>query len=264
MQPLFTPEGLRALDVLLSRRPLLAFDLDGTLAPLAEHPDQARVPEPMRLALQRIDRHWPVAVISGRSIAGVRRTLAFEPSHLLGSHGAEDEVEPDPALARVMDPVRVWCKHARAELAAEGIWVEDKGLSMALHDRHARDPARALALRARLLAALPASVRGFNGKDVLNLAVATAPDKADGLERLMRRSGAQAALFVGDDVNDEPVFRRRHPDWLTVRVGPPDQPSAARWRVDDIATVGRLLAHVAAHLPASLPARVDEPSPTPR
>ena len=43
MRWLFTPEGERALDAVMRRAPLLAFDFDGTLAPIVRHPDDARI-----------------------------------------------------------------------------------------------------------------------------------------------------------------------------------------------------------------------------
>jgi len=43
MQHLFTPEGEAALVVVMASRPLLAFDFDGTLAPIVARPEDARV-----------------------------------------------------------------------------------------------------------------------------------------------------------------------------------------------------------------------------
>ena len=64
------------------------------------------------------------------------------------------------------------------------------------------------------------------------------------MARLVARSGAGAAIFVGDDVNDEPVFARAAPDWLTVRVGRDDPASLAMYYVDDLDEVARLLERI--------------------
>lgn len=46
--------------------------------------------------------------------------------------------------------------------------------------------------------------------------------------RLREASGASSALYVGDDVSDEDVFRLCREDWLTVRIDKPS-PSAAEF-----------------------------------
>jgi trehalose 6-phosphate phosphatase len=44
MRHLFCDEGDRALQAVMKQRPLLAFDFDGTLAPIVARPDEAKVP----------------------------------------------------------------------------------------------------------------------------------------------------------------------------------------------------------------------------
>src|SRR6186713_659242 len=99
MKHLFTPEGERALQDVMHLRPLLAFDFDGTLAPIVARPDEARVPESVSLGLAELARDLPVAIITGRSVADVRPRLGFAPHYVIGNHGAEDPVEPQSARA---------------------------------------------------------------------------------------------------------------------------------------------------------------------
>ena len=58
------------------------------------------------------------------------------------------------------------------------------------------------------------------------------PDKGDALAALLRRSHAVAAVFVGDDVNDEAVFMRAEPPSLTIRIGGDDPLSRAMFFLD--------------------------------
>jgi hypothetical protein len=44
-------------------------------------------------------------------------------------------------------------------------------------------------------------------------------DKGDAVLDLVQRSESDCVFFVGDGVNDEAVFTRALPHWLTVRVG---------------------------------------------
>ena len=88
----------------------------------------------------------------------------------------------------------------------------------------------------------PPGVRLFGGHRVLNAAPADVGDKADALDRLRSAAGCCSALFVGDDVNDEPVFERGRPDWLTVRIDPDEaSPTRARYRLRDTEEIPALL-----------------------
>lgn len=242
MKRLFTPEGEAALLDTMQRHPLLAFDFDGTLAPIVARPGDARVPAAVAHRLQRLAGRLPVAVVSGRSVQDVRRRLLFTPWRIVGNHGAEDD-EPAAAegQAALLAPARAGLSAQAGPLRAAGVMVEDKGLSIALHYRLASDPAAAQDAIGDLVAGLPPSLAVFGGKMVVNIVAARSRDKADAVAALVATSGAQAAVFVGDDVNDEPVFVRAEPSWLTVRVGHDDPRSSARWFLDGPADLPRLL-----------------------
>lgn len=243
MRPLLGPEGLAALDALVRQRPLVAFDFDGTLAPIVARPERARVPPGVARRLAALTERLPLAVVSGRALADLRARLGFVPQFLVGNHGAECDTEPAATAAHRarLDALRCRLAAQAAALAAHGVVVEDKGASIALHYRLARDRAAAAGCIAALLGAADASLRVFGGKQVVNVAPADAPDKAAAMQRLAARAGCASALFVGDDVNDEPVFASAPPHWLTVRVGRDDPHSHARWFVDGTAEVPLLL-----------------------
>ncbi|HSW27625.1 MAG TPA: trehalose-phosphatase, partial [Burkholderiaceae bacterium] len=227
MRHLFSPEGDTDLAWVVAREPLLAFDFDGTLAPIVARPSQARVPTTTLRRLHRLTQQLPLAVISGRTVADLRGRLGFEPAHLVGNHGAEDPQHGQrPEWQAVLDGVRERLRGAAAELQRAGVSVEDKGASLALHYRLAPDRAAALALIDHLLDATEPGLQVFGGKMVVNVVAQAADDKAAALRRLAQRAGARAVLYLGDDVNDESVFAAREPTWLTVRVGA-DHPESA-------------------------------------
>lgn len=249
MKPLFGTAGRAALRDLLHRRPLFAFDFDGTLAPIVSRPEDARVAAAVAVPLARLAAQAPVAVITGRAVHDVRRRLGFEPAFLVGNHGAEDAQHADDAADRAaLEALRRRLERAAATLAASGVSVEDKGLSIALHYRLARDRGAAVAAIDEALERLEPRLRRFGGKCVVNVVPAAAPDKADALFALVARSGRDSALFVGDDLNDEPVFERAPPHWLTVRVGLEAGHSSARFFVDGPASLAPLLQRLLALL----------------
>ncbi len=229
MQTLWSGAGRQALNEVMCREPLLAFDFDGTLAPIVQHPPDARVSVATSQRLQALMTWRPVAIVTGRQVADVRPRLGFEPSYVVGSHGAEDPaglLRPPDGLG--LERLR---KHLLAQAARWqplGIEFEDKGQSLALHFRQAPDALRAEACIAELLSPPDPAVAVVGGKCVVNVTAAGAPDKGDAVASLVQRSGSKAAVFVGDDLNDESVFARAPAHWLTVRVGA-DAQSQARW-----------------------------------
>ena len=248
MKHLFTPEGEAALQAILALRPLLAFDFDGTLAPIVVRPDDARVPPAVARHLETIARDFPVAILTGRSVADVMPRLGFAPRYVIGNHGAEDPAGAAPLGGDALDALRLRLA-GDPGLAAAGVVVEDKRLSLALHYRTAADPQAALARIDALLAGIEPALARFGGKFVVNVVAAGLPDKGDALLELVRRTGVGAAMFVGDDVTDEAVFRRARPPWLTVRIGRDDPRSAAMFGLDSEAELVTVLARLAALRP---------------
>jgi len=197
---------------------LVVLDFDGTLARIVRRPGAARLAQGTRRILGAAARVFRVAVLSGRAVADVRLRLEGIPVEwIIGSHGAEWPGRPAPLAWRRL--VRGWRQELARRLAGlEGLELEDKGLSLSIHWRQARDPAAAgaaaarAALRLRGAAVIP-------GKRVLNVVPAAAGDKGAALRRLVAESGCARVIFIGDDETDEAGFRERLPNATMVRVG---------------------------------------------
>ncbi|MEP6941854.1 MAG: trehalose-phosphatase [Betaproteobacteria bacterium] len=217
-------EGLECVRKVSGENALLAFDIDGTLAPIASQPWAARIPDDIQRMLSFLNGVRKVAVVTGRSVADARRMLAFEPAYLVGSHGAEG-VPGHAADAGALELVtRGWIAGFAALgdrwPPATGVLLEDKGCSIAIHYRHAVDRDHALRHIEQHAMQLSPRPRLIRGKCVLNLLPAGAPHKGDALRALLADSGRERAIYVGDDVTDEDVFRLRLPGVLSVRVAP--------------------------------------------
>lgn len=241
MKHLFQLEGEQALLAVMRRSPLLAFDFDGTLAPIVARPDDAKVSVAVTQRLAKLSTIRPVAIVTGRSVADVAARLDFEPQFLIGNHGAEDPSSgPVIDIVPALDTFRLHLASHLDDLNAVGVQVEDKHYSLALHYRLAPSSEAAMAQIALVLDGLDPELVAFGGKCVVNVVPKSSPDKADAVISLVRRSGSGAAIFVGDDVNDESVFERASPQWLTVRIGRDDPFSRARFFLespDEVATM---------------------------
>ena len=226
------------LEQLARSRALLAFDFDGTLAPITTDPDRARLRPSTRRLLEKAAQAYPCVVISGRSRADVgRRLRGLALAGLVGNHGLEHGWGP----ATRQREVRRWLAVLRSRLRdVRGVVIEDKGVSLAVHYRRSREKRRA---RARILAVAAGlgGVRRVGGKQVLNLLPAGAPHKGLALQQERARLECDTALYLGDDETDEDVFALDEPgQLLAVRVGRRKGTSAAYY-VRTQAEVDRLL-----------------------
>lgn len=228
---------------------LLAFDFDGTLAPIVARPEHAAMRESTRIRLAELASMRPVAIISGRALADIQSRVAGVPATaIVGNHG----IEPSPQMATARATVARWLPVLTREVAAlAGVVIENKGHSLSIHYRHADAGDDALAAIRASVAGLGAGVRTVEGIEVLNLIPVGAPNKGDALQRLRREQGAATVLYVGDEDTDEDAFATLDNDTsLGIRVGVTEA-SRARYFVpgqDDIeALLDLLLASVREH-----------------
>jgi trehalose 6-phosphate phosphatase len=215
------PAGLAgALAGLARRGALLAFDFDGTLAPLVPDPAAAALPPPTRARLARLATRRPCAVLSGRALDDLDARLAGLPLVArVGNHGLE--ADGGPGAAGVTGLVGAWRAALEARLRGEpGVTVEDKRLSLSVHYRAAPDAGRAARAIRVAVAGLPGA-RVFGGHAVVNVVPAAGPHKGDALRTLLAGRTPREALYVGDDETDEDAFALADElPLLGVRVGP--------------------------------------------
>ena len=90
MKSILGAEPRRLLSAFAQSRCLLAFDFDGTLAPIVSDPDRAKMRSSTNDLLLELSRLYPCVVISGRSVADVRqRVVGLGLKGIVGNHGIE-------------------------------------------------------------------------------------------------------------------------------------------------------------------------------
>jgi trehalose 6-phosphate phosphatase len=232
---------------------LLAFDYDGTLAPIVAVPDRAEMRARTRILLAAAARLYPVAVISGRAQADLRRRLSGVPvASIIGNHG----IESWHKAGRASDEVRRWLPRLAEVVATlRGVTIEDKAYSVAVHYRRSREKKRARRAILRAAAELP-EARIVPGKQVVNILPLRQPNKGVALERERERLACDTAIYVGDDKSDEDVFALDQPGrLLSIRVGA-GRGSAAPYFVRNQRAVDSLLRTLVAHRRALARSRV--------
>jgi trehalose 6-phosphate phosphatase len=226
MKHLLSPRNLPVVERFAWSRALLAFDFDGTLAPIVNDPAAAHMRARTRELLVRAAELYPTVVISGRTRADTQERVTGVPlREVIGNHGAERGADghADAATRAALRTVQRWRQLLERRLGElSGVFIEDKGLSLSIHYRQSRGKKQA---RAAILAAAAAiereePLRLMGGKQVVNLLPEGAPHKGVALERARARLGCDTALYVGDDQTDEDVFALDQPGrLLSVRVG---------------------------------------------
>lgn len=217
MRYLLSGSGRRELKRWLQLRPVLGFDLDGTLAPIVRDPQAVVLPPRVRSLLLDVARRFPVIVLSGRAQQDVLHRLDGIPVvEVYGNHG----IEPLHASSVLRERVAGWSEIVARRLSTwEGVWVEDKQYSLTIHYRNAPAPDLA-AEAARFAAEALGGVRIIAGKCCLNILPAGLADKGKALLHAQRQLDCPTAIYFGDDHTDEDVFAGCDPAAvLGVRVG---------------------------------------------
>jgi trehalose-phosphatase len=207
---------LEALRADPSRTAILT-DVDGTLAPIVERPEQAAVPDRATELLRLLSgRYGLVGCVSGRRAEEARRLVGVEEIAYAGNHGLElllpGDERPglDPSLRGREDGAAEFVAGIDAgELQRLGLRREDKGPIQALHWRGAADE-RAAEARAHEIAADAgrAGLEPHWGRKVLELRPAGGGGKGTAVGALLGTDGIAVAAYAGDDRTDLDAFRR--------------------------------------------------------
>jgi len=194
----------------------LLLDYDGTLSPIAPHPDLATIPEETKKVLERL-ANMPdvfVGVISGRSVNNVREMVGIEGITYAGNHGLEI-IHPDgtkfthPMPLSLEGKVEELLQGLQAECCKDGAWVENKGVLLTYHFRNVpTDKREPIVERARQLI----TAAGFKigtAHCALESKPPVAWDKGRASIYILRTtfgvdwSDRIRIIYAGDDVTDE-------------------------------------------------------------
>jgi len=218
---------------------LLAFDYDGTLAPIVSDPGRATMRATTRRLLRQLTRLYPCIIISGRALADARRLLrGVDVLAIFGNHGAETS----ETQGRGVREVQGWQLPLENRLKAyRGVRIENNGYSIVVHYRQSPEKKKALAAILEAVAGLGA-VRVTGGKLAVNVLPRNGPNKGTALKRERARLGCDTAIYVGDDDSDEDVFALKLPGkLLAIRVGAKVD-TRAPYCIRNQAEIDRLLA----------------------
>lgn len=231
-------------------------DYDGTLTPIVERPEDARLPEAVRSAVERLASRCQVAIISGRDLDDVRRMVGIDGIFYAGSHGfdcagpggfaEQHAVEFVPELDRAAVELRSLLS------TTPNVRLERKRFAIAVHVRQV-DERRVPEVEAAVdrIAFAHERLRKTVGKKVLELRPRVDWDKGRALRRLMSVLGLDrddiVPVYVGDDLTDEDAFDviRDRGLGVVVQGEAGDRLTSARYSLASPAMIGAFLEELA-------------------
>jgi trehalose 6-phosphate synthase/phosphatase len=208
----------------------LLLDYDGTLAPIAQRPEEACLPDETRAVLERLVKmpNVYVAVISGRSIENVKMMVNIEGITYAGNHGLDIE-HPDGTIFAHPDQGRFLLvidklKLDMEQVCKDGAWLESKGVLLTYHYRNVQqhlrpalvDQATAIILKhgfqpCKAHCAIEAKPPITWGKGRASIQVLRTTFGVDWSERVR-------IIYVGDDVTDDDAMKALKGMAVTFRI----------------------------------------------
>lgn len=219
-KPMVFSEESTALDLLKEKKPAFFLDYDGTLTPIVQRPEDAKISEEMRDTLKELAKRYTVAVVTGRDKEDVRGFIRLDELIYSGSHGYVTE-GPDDLYMEHEQSKEIISKldkvekdlHSLLDGQTEGVQVDRKRYAIALHYRNAREDDVPFVYKVvdkmlenyeglktgegKMVVEIKPDIDWHKGKAVLWIYEALGLDKNDEV----------IPVYIGDDVTDEDAFK---------------------------------------------------------
>jgi len=208
----------------------LFFDYDGTLAPIVGRPEDACMSYSMKEALRRLQKRYPLAIISGRSLDDLRARVAIRGVVYAGNHGFEIE---SGAFSYRMEEAQEFKGQLPAIEAMlidclapfKGVIIENKGFTLSVHYRLV-DTREVTSLVDAVGVALEplkkeGTIRVTKGKKVIEVRPPVKWGKGRAVTWILERERFVETLpvYIGDDETDRDAFRALKGRGISIVVG---------------------------------------------
>ncbi len=229
-------DSLRNIEKQFSDKNVVLFlDYDGTLAPISDTPEKAVMPKYTRDVLNKLKKQarCKIAIISGRSLANVKKMTGVKGIIYAGNHGLEItgiKGENRPLLTEdYISLVRRLKKVLRNKFfGIHGVLIEDKRLTLSVHYRLADKKNIPKIKKIFYESVKPFLIKKIIkitlGKMVFEIRPLSKWNKGqivlwilDKLNKPIKNK--MLPVYIGDDVTDEDAFRALKKKGLTVFVG---------------------------------------------
>uniref|UniRef100_A0A0E0KTN7 Trehalose 6-phosphate phosphatase n=1 Tax=Oryza punctata TaxID=4537 RepID=A0A0E0KTN7_ORYPU len=227
------PSALCFFDQIVASAPdkkvVLFLDYDGTLSPIVNDPEKAFISPEMRATVKSVAKHFPTAIVSGRSRDKVFDFVKLTEIYYAGSHGMDilvssadsdstiektKETKPfQPANEFLTMITEVSKSLIEVTKAIKGATVENNKFCVSVHYRTVDKKSWKLVAQVvnNVLKDFP-SLKVTTGRKVLEVRPMINWDKGKAIEFLLRSLGLDDSenvhpIYIGDDKTDEDAFK---------------------------------------------------------
>ncbi|MCM8783214.1 MAG: trehalose-phosphatase [Candidatus Omnitrophica bacterium] len=238
--------------IIKDKKVFIFLDYDGTLAPIVNTPQEAKLSLEIRASLLKLVKksNFSLAVISGRELREIKQRVNIKGIVYAGNHGLEIEGKGVNFKGLVSDDYRKLLKEIKRRLlkifaSFKGVIVEDKGLSISIHYRLAEKSRIPLIKKEieRVVKRLKArrNVELKEGKMVKEIMPKVKWDKGKAVKWILaNKKGNYFPIYIGDDKTDEDAFRVVRKKGISIYVGKPKR-SFAEYFLYDTQEVNKFL-----------------------
>ncbi len=195
-----------ALDA--SARLGIVSDLDGTLSPIVDVPEDAQMSRENARLLSELSRSGAlIAILSGRGAEDLAKRVDIAGAILIGNHGMERWVEGKAVVAEEAMAFRPKLEGILEKLKQykeEGLRLEDKQVSIALHYRQVAEGEtfRVGHIEELKMLAEKYELAFSEGRMIFEFKAAVEIDKGSALKALIAENNLGAVFYLGDDTTD--------------------------------------------------------------
>lgn len=236
------------------KKPVFFLDYDGTLTPIVESPELARVSDEMRKKVKALSEKYTVAVVSGRMREDVEQLLDVKGIFYAGSHGFDIKGDNfsmiHPGAEKTIPLVDKVIKKLHSSLdGIDGCLIEEKKFSVAVHYRRVDEKqVPAVAEVVDKIIASESLLRLLKGKKVFEILPDIDWDKGKAIRWIMKAFEKDwkdvSVVYMGDDTTDEYAFRAIRTRGAGVLVSDEERPSSADYQIVSPEEVEKLFGQI--------------------
>jgi trehalose 6-phosphate phosphatase len=245
-----------------SKQRLLLCDYDGTLTPIVDSPEMAKLTDGTRELLAKlVHKPWLiVGIVSGRALVDIREKVSIVGIVYAGNHGFEIEgpgvqfihplTEEIGSILRIMGTVL-----ERTVGKIRGVLVENKGMTLSVHyrlvDEDQLTKVNSMFENTVDTARKMGKIKTTSGKKVHEIRPAIDWNKGKAVELIVNkysqagRKQRSLPIYLGDDLTDEDAFKAVNDlDGISILIGEANQESAAKYYLNSNAEVDSFLSEL--------------------